>query len=92
MKIEITLHQDTTTENGNTVPAGTYIAEYNALQMVHGYDSSDMDRYDAIRLNERVIGRAIDDAEENDNGQKILEGTGEFKGKSCSVKLFTSRS
>ena len=55
-------------------------AEYNALQMVHGYDSSDMDRYDAIRLNERVIGRAIDDAEENDNGQKILGNNWRIQG------------
>lgn len=91
MRIEITLHQTTTTEDGRIVPGGTYVAEHDQLNGVHGYDSSDMDRYDSIRLNGRLIDRAIDDADENDNGQQVLEGTGTFKGGSCFVRLFTGR-
>lgn len=95
MKIEITLHNETTTEDGRTVPAGIYSGEYNPAS---GEVSSaqrardDMDAYDAIRLNQRLIGRAIDDADENDNAvQTVLEGSGEFRGRTCRVKMFTSR-
>ena len=91
MKIEITLNQTTITESGRVVPAGIYTAEYNELNGVHGYDSGDLDKYDSLRLNERLIIRAICDAEDNDNGQKILEGSGYLGEKKCTVKLFTSR-
>lgn len=84
MRIEITLNQETTTENGRVVPSGLYVAEYNAASGVHGYDSSDMDKYDALRLNQKLINRAIDNAEDNDSD----EGTGNLKEKTCSVKLF----
>ena len=91
MKIQITLNQETVTENGRIVPAGTWEAEYNGANGVHGYDSSDMDKYDALRLNVGLIDRAISDAEDNDKGQFILEGFGTRKEKTCSVKLFTAR-
>ena len=91
MRIEITLNQETITESGRVVPAGIYEAEYNEFNGVHGYDSSDIDRYDSLRLNQRLIIRAICAAEDNDNGQKILEGSGSLGEKKCTVKLFTSR-
>ena len=73
------------------ITGGTFDKEYNELNGVHGYDSSDLDKYDSLRLNERLIIRAICDAEDNDNGQKILEGSGSLGEKKCTVKLFTSR-
>jgi len=91
MKIEITLNQETVTETGRVVPSGVYVAEYNVLNDVHGYDSQDIDKYDAIRLNEKLINRAIGNAEDNCNGQEIIEGTGSLKEKTCYVKLYRCR-
>jgi hypothetical protein len=83
MKIEITLNQSTATENGRIIPAGTFTAEYNALRGLQ-FDSSDMARYDALRLNERLIISAICAAEES--GSDV--GAGERKNKSCAIRLF----
>ena len=87
MKIEITINQETIAENGRIVPAGIYTAEYNALSN-NAQPSLDngQDNYDAVRLNARLIGRAVDDAFENGSGS-ILCGNGSFKSSTCSVKL-----
>lgn len=88
MKIEITLHQETITETGRVIPHGAYSAEYNALSN-NAEPSLDLgqENYDAVRLNQRMIGRAVDDAFENGSGM-VLFGNGSFKGKTCSIKLF----
>lgn len=84
MKIQITLHNTTLTENGRTVPAGTFEAEYNAAHGVHGYDSSNIDKYDSLRLNERLIIRAICNAEDASSDT----GVGNLRERTCSIRLF----
>jgi hypothetical protein len=82
MKIEIKLNHPTLTENGRSIPAGVFMAEYDALRGLQ-FDSSDMERYDALRLNEIIIIRAIFDAEKS--GSDV--GTSERKNKSCAIRL-----
>ena len=83
MKIEITLNHETTTENGQIIQPATYTAEYNAARGVI-FDSKEIEKYNALRLNEKLINRAIINAEENN----LDNGNGEFKGNTCSIKLF----
>ena len=75
MKIEITLR---TAES-----ATTYVAEYDDET---GLAASDLDKYDALRINKDLIGKAVDDADENDTGVRPIVLTGESG--DCTIRLW----
>ncbi len=88
MKIIVGLGQETITENGRVVPSGSYEALYDCVRGLHGYDDAkNMNRYDALRLNERLIERAVTNADEADADIGFVE----HRGKTCHIQLFPTK-
>lgn len=78
MKIEVTFNEEKV----------IYLCDYNPASEEIKYTGPDDDNaFELIRTNQRLIGRAIDDAYENTSG-KVLNGSGYFNGHNCIVKLY----